>query len=68
MEERMTRTEEQLAYLARAVEDLSEIAAAQQEEIAQLKRRVAMLSEREAERDVQDHGGVALADARPPHW
>ncbi len=68
MDERMTRTEEQLAHLARAVEDLSEIAAAQQQEIAQLKHRVSMLSEREAEREVQDHGGVALADARPPHW
>ena len=68
MEERMTRTEEQLAHLARAVEDLSEIAASQQQEIARLKRRVDLLTEREAEREVQDHGGVALADARPPHW
>lgn len=67
MNDRMTRNEEQLAHLARAVEELSEIAAAQQDEIARLKRKVEQLTEREAEREWQDGGSVALAD-QPPHW
>ncbi|RHZ90785.1 SlyX protein [Cereibacter sphaeroides] len=66
MDERIEAAEEQIAHLVRSVEDLSEVVARQAGEIAQLRRRVEMLLEREAEREAD---GVALiADQRPPHY
>jgi SlyX protein len=62
-----TRIEERIAHLTRAVEDLSDIVAAQGREIAALNRRLAMLLSREAEREAEA-GTVPLADQRPPHW
>jgi SlyX protein len=59
--------EERLAHLTRAVEDLSDVVAAQAQEIAALQRRVGRLLEREAEREA-DAGGAPPADQRPPHW
>ncbi|WP_126979318.1 SlyX family protein [Frigidibacter oleivorans] len=68
MEERLHQAEEALAHLARTVEDLSEVVTRQAREIDLLTRRVALLLEREAEREADAGGTVPLADQRPPHW
>lgn len=62
-----TALEEQIAHLTRTVEDLSDVVARQEREIARLQARVGMLVAREAEREA-DGGTVPLADQRPPHW
>ena len=64
----MSEHEERLAYLERAVDDLSETVARQDREIAVLTRRVQMLMQREAERDNGQDGGVFIGDERPPHY
>lgn len=63
-----TELEETLAHLVRTVDDLSEVVARQDAEIARLASRVRMLMEREAEREADAGGAVALADKPPPHW
>ncbi|WP_322894920.1 MULTISPECIES: SlyX family protein [unclassified Yoonia] len=60
--------EEKIAHLTRSVDDLSDIVARQDKELTLLTRRVALLMEREASRDLDAGGSVALADQRPPHW
>jgi len=60
--------EERIAHLTRTVDDLSDIVARQEREIATLTRRVEMLMSREAERELGEGGTVPLADQRPPHW
>ena len=63
----VTEIEERLAHLMRAVDDLSDVVARQEREIALLTRQVRMLMEREAEREA----GMAEAPAAnvpPPHW
>lgn len=62
-----TALEERIAHLTRAVEDLSDVVAAQARQIEALERRLALLIEREAER-AADAGTIPLADQRPPHW
>lgn len=62
-----TRMEEELAHLRRAVDDLSEVVARQEGEIARLSRQVALLMERAAEAQAEDGGGAVFAE-RPPHW
>lgn len=62
------RLEEQVAHLTKAVDDMSEVIARQDAEIAVLTRRVEMLMRREAEREVDASGSVPLADQKPPHW
>jgi len=64
----MQPIEEKLAHLIRAVDDLSDVVARQENEIAQLTRRVDMLVRREAEREANAPGGVVLGDERPPHY
>ena len=64
----MDKLEEQIAHLTRTTEDLSDIIARQEREIAVLTRRVPMLMEREAERETQGGGGVIVGDERPPHY
>lgn len=64
----MERLEEQIAHLTRTVEELSDVVARQEAEIATLNRRVFMLMQREGERDAQGAGGVVLGDERPPHY
>lgn len=61
-------TEERLAHLLRAVDDLSDMVARQDREIESLKTRVAMLMRREAAREVEGTGGAVFADERPPHY
>lgn len=60
----LTPLEERVAHLLRAVDDLSEVVARQEREIALLSRRVQMLMEREARREAE--GEVPID--RPPHW
>ena len=64
----VTQMEERIAHLTAAVDDLSDIVAAQANEIALLTNRVRMLMEREAEREYDAGGTVPLADQKPPHW
>ncbi|SHK27349.1 SlyX protein [Shimia gijangensis] len=64
----MEKLEEQIAHLTRTVEDLSEVVARQDTEIAVLTRRVQMLMEREATRETDGGGGVIMGDERPPHY
>ena len=60
--------EERIAHLERVTDDLSEVVARQDAEIARLTRRVEMLMMREAEREVEAGGTAPLADQKPPHW
>lgn len=64
----MEKLEEQIAHLTRTVEELSDVVARQETEIATLTRRVFMLMQREGERDAQTPGGVVVGDERPPHY
>jgi SlyX protein len=63
-----THLEEQISHLTRTVEELSDIVARQETELALVTRRLAMLMEREAGRELDAGGSVPLADQRPPHW
>ncbi|MFL4468652.1 SlyX family protein [Tateyamaria armeniaca] len=64
----MNALEEQIAHLTRTVDDLSDIVARQERELALLTRRAQMLMAREAEREAQGSGGVVVGDERPPHY
>ncbi|MBE0413628.1 SlyX family protein [Yoonia sp.] len=64
----ITHLEEQIAHLTRMVEDLSDIVARQETELALATRRLLMLMEREATRELDSGGTMPLADQRPPHW
>ena len=66
--ERVLRLEEAVAHLTRMSDELSAIVARQEGEIARLARRIGVLREREAEREVDGGGTIPLADQRPPHW
>jgi SlyX protein len=63
-----TRLEERVAHLERTVDELSEVVARQDAELAVLTRRVEMLLQREATREAEGTGGVVLGDERPPHY
>ncbi len=63
----LIRLEEQIAHLTRVTDDLSEVAARQEREIARLSRLVALLTEREADREAAG-GAIPPGDQRPPHW
>ncbi|SIS98702.1 SlyX family protein [Paracoccus saliphilus] len=65
---RIEHLEEALAHLTRLTDDLSDVIARQDTEIARLTRRVEMLMRAEAEREAEAGGTVPLADQRPPHW
>ena len=64
----VTHLEEQIAYLTKTVDELSEVVARQETELAVATRRIGMLMEREAGREMDGGGSVPLADQRPPHW
>ncbi|TNJ47828.1 SlyX family protein [Phaeobacter sp. B1627] len=64
----MQHLEEQIAYLNRTVDELNDIVARQQTDIEQLKRRVGMLMEREANREAESTGAAVFGDERPPHY
>lgn len=63
----LTRVEERIAHLTRVTDDLSDVIARQEREIARLARLVGLLAEREAESEAEG-GGAPLADGKPPHW
>lgn len=64
----MQQLEEQIAHLTRTVDEMSDVVARQETEIAILTRRVQMLMEREAEREQAGGEGIVLGDERPPHY
>lgn len=61
------KIEERLAHLIRAVEDLSDVVARQDAEIARLTRLTRLLAEREAEREAMGFEAPE-ANKKPPHW
>jgi SlyX protein len=65
---RIETLEQTVAHLARQAEDLSDVVARQDSEIATLTRRVEMLMRREAERMQDESGGIHLGTEKPPHW
>ncbi len=67
-DDRLTRLEETTAHLTRLIEDLSEVVARQDGEIALLRHRLRMLMERAAERELEAGANAPLADRKPPHW
>ncbi|MDP0927545.1 SlyX family protein [Paracoccus onubensis] len=67
-EARIEHLEEVLAHLTLLTEDLSEVIARQDAEIARLTRRVEMLMQAEATRETEAGNTVPLSDQRPPHW
>jgi SlyX protein len=64
----MTEIEEKLAHLTRAVEDMSDVVARQQEEIAVLQRRVQMLMERAAQQETDQGSYIYTGPEKPPHY
>lgn len=64
----MQAIEEKLAHLTRTVEDLSDVIARQDQDIARLRSQVDRLILREAEREADMPGGVVLGNERPPHY
>ena len=60
--------EEKTAELLKTTDELSDVVARQEREIAVLMHRVQMLMQREGERDSQGGGGIMLGDERPPHY
>lgn len=66
-EPHLTLLEERIAHLTRMVEDLSDVVARQEGEIARLQRQAAMLIEREMAR-AEAEGEAADPNQRPPHW
>lgn len=65
---RIQALEEKTAELLKTTDELSDVVARQEREIAVLTHRVQMLMRREGERDSQGGGGIMLGDERPPHY
>jgi len=65
---RIRALEEKTAELLKTTDELSDVVARQEREIAVLTHRVQMLMQREGERDSQGGGGIMLGDERPPHY
>lgn len=68
MTDQITHLEERIAHLSRTVEELSDVVARQAREIEAMGRRLGLLMQREAEREMSEGGSIPLADQRPPHW
>ncbi len=64
----MEKLETRISHLERTLEDLSEVVARQDTEIARVKSRIGLLLEREADRETAGTGGVIIGDERPPHY
>ncbi len=67
-QDRLHQLEEALAYLTRLTDELSEVIARQDRDLARVTRRLDQLLLAEAERQADAAGSVALADQRPPHY
>lgn len=68
MDSRITALEETVAHLSKTVDELSEVLARQDREIERMARRLQMLMERDAERELDAGNAIPLADQKPPHW
>ncbi len=68
MKNRIDQLEERVAHLLKSVDDMSDIVARQDTEIAILTRRVQLLMEREAAREYSDGAAEIVGDERPPHY
>lgn len=66
--DRLRQLEETVAHLTRVTEDLSEVIARQDRDLARVTRRLDQLLLAEAERQADTAGSVAIADQRPPHY
>ena len=66
--DRTDALEEQVAHLQKLSDELSDVAARHETEIAGLTRQVEMLMRREAEREADGAGGGTMSDQKPPHW
>jgi SlyX protein len=64
----MTEIEEKLAHLTRAVDDLSDVVAGQQDVIDQLQKRVQMLMERAAQQESDQGSYIYTGPEKPPHY
>jgi SlyX protein len=64
--DRITALEERVAHLLRANDELSEVVARQDREVALLTKQVRFLLEREAQREELGVGEVPID--RPPHY
>jgi SlyX protein len=64
----MTEIEEKLAHLTRAVDDLSDVVARQQDVIDQLQKRVQMLMERAAQQESDQGSYIYTGPEKPPHY
>ncbi len=67
-EDRLIALEEQVAYLTKTMEELSDIVAKQERMLELAERRLGLLLEAEAARQSESDGTLPLADQRPPHW
>ncbi len=67
-EQRLQASEERIAHLTRAVEDMSDMLREQGRQIDRMQAQLAALMAREAEREMESGGAVTLGDERPPHW
>ncbi|MCZ2500606.1 SlyX protein, partial [Xylophilus sp. Kf1] len=64
-QDRLHQLEEALAHLTRLTDELSEVIARQDRDLARVTRRLDQLLLAEAERQADAAGSVALADQRP---
>ncbi len=64
----MTNLEEKIAHLTKTVDELSDIVARQEADLATALLRIDMLMQREAGREMDSGGSIPLVDQRPPHW
>lgn len=67
-QDRLTLLEETIAHLSLQVEELNDVVTKQDAELSKLSHLVRILTEREAEREQGNSGGVILGDERPPHY
>lgn len=67
-QDRLHQLEEALAHLTLLTDELSEVIARQDRDLARVTRRLDQLLLAEAERQADAAGSVALADQRPPHY
>lgn len=68
MATRQHRTEERIAHLERTAEELSDEVTRQSRQLAMIERQLAMLVEREAQREAEAGIPIPLTDQKPPHW
>ncbi len=68
MSQGLEKIEEDIAYLTRLVDDLSDVVARQDRDLQRLTAQVAQLRTREAEREAQDTSALPIADRPPPHY